>query len=94
MPDVAPAPRDALGKKTVKEDLNKEGTRTDSPVSADTEEAGAPVSPSLDNRCDGGPARGSPERLLHHSLSWPMAPGESKTVIHLKTKAMVQKDNH
>lgn len=94
MPDVAPAPRDALGKKTVKEDSNEEGKRTDSPVSADTEEAGAPVSPSLDNRCDCGPARGSPDRLLHHSLGWCMAPRESKTVISLKTKVMVQKDNH
>lgn len=93
MPDVAPAPRDDLGKKIVK-GLSEEGTHTDSPVSADTEEARAPVSPSLDDRCDGSSARASPVGLLHHSLGWRMAPGESKTVINLKTKGMVQKDNH
>ncbi|ELK02949.1 hypothetical protein PAL_GLEAN10016695 [Pteropus alecto] len=66
----------------------------DPPAPLNTEEAGAPVPASLDNRRDCGPATGSQDRLLHHSLGWLMAPGESRMVIYLKTKKMVQKDNH
>lgn len=94
MPDAAFLPTGVLGKKIVKENLKEEKKHTNSPISADTEEAGAPVPTSLDNRCDCGPATGSPDRLLHHSLGWCMAPGESRMVINLETKKMVQKDNH
>lgn len=83
-----------MGKKTGKENLNEEGRHTNSPLFADTEEPGAPVPASPDNRRDRGPATGSPDRLLHHGLGWLVAPGESRMVIYLKTKEMVQKDNH
>ena len=93
MPDAAFLPTGVLGKKIVKENLKEEKKHTNSPISADTEEAGAPVPTSLDDH-DCGPATGSPDRLLHHSLGWCMAPGESRMVINLETKKIVQKDNH
>ena len=62
--------------------MNEEEKHTNSPVSTDTEEAGAPVPASRDNRCDCRPASGTPGGLLHHSLGWCMVPRESRTVIN------------
>ena len=91
-PNVVFLPTGVSGKKIVK-NLKEEKKHTDSPISADTEEASAPVPTSLDNGCDCCPAAGSPDRLLHHSLGWCTAPGESRMVINLETK-MIQKDTH
>lgn len=66
----------------VKRCLSEKETRTDFPVSADTEEAGAPVPTSLNNSCDCGPATGSTDWLLHHDMSWHMAPGESRMMVN------------
>lgn len=92
MSDVAFSLTDVLGNKIVR-NLSEEEKRTNSPVSADTEEAGAPVPTSLNNRCDCGLATSSTDRLLHHSTGWYMAPGESKMIINLEIK-MLQRDNH
>lgn len=73
--------------------MSEKETRTDFPISADTEEAGAPVSTSLNNSCDRGPAAGSADRLLHHGTSWYLAPGESRMMINLLAK-MLKNDNH
>lgn len=94
MPDVASPPTDVLGKEIVKKNLNEERRHTNPPISADTEEAGAPVPAGPDNRGDCGRATGPPDRLLHHGLDWRMAPRESRRVIHLETKKTVQKNSH
>lgn len=77
----------------VRRSLSEKKARTDFPVSADAEEAGAPVPTSLDNGRDCGPAAGSTDRLLHHGSSWYLAPEESRMMVNLLTK-MLKNDNH
>lgn len=60
----------------VRRSLSEKEARTDFPVSADAEEAGAPFPTSLNNGRYCGPAAGSTNRLLHHGTSWYLAPGE------------------
>lgn len=93
VPAVAFPLTDVLEKKIVRRNLNEEEKRTNSPISADTEETGAPAPASLDNCCDCRPATGSPNRLLHHSTGWYMGPGESRMMINLETKVF-QNNNH
>ncbi|KAL6092202.1 hypothetical protein STEG23_032980 [Scotinomys teguina] len=84
---------DTLQEKTLRRSSSEKETRTDFPISADIEEAGAPVSTGLNNSCDCGPATGSSDGLLHHGTSWYLAPGESRRMIDLLTK-MLKDDNH
>lgn len=72
--------------------MREKEARTDFPVSADAEEAGAPVPTSLDDGRDCGPAAGSADRLLHHGTSWYLAPGESRMMLNLLTE-MQKNDN-